>query len=158
MGIFCTVNIDKSADSEIICSELRQLSNERKIIYSDVNRWSFATEAMDEFLPALLDANSSWGTNYVYWYWFEKNDEALIIHLELGGWNLTQTHKKNMEALINVSGKKQDEFQYKRIYYKKVKLSQDNYEDSLRKAVRTLVESAIKNETMLLNKAKELLN
>ena len=113
---------------------------------------------MDEFLPALIDANSSWGTNYVYWYWFEKYEDALVIHFELGGWNTTEEHKKHMSALIEVSGKKQDDFRYKRLYYKKVKLSQDDYEESLKKAVRTLVDNAIKNETMLLNKAKELLN
>lgn len=156
--IFENVNIDNSADSEIICRELQQLSSEGKIIYGESNRWSFSTKEMDEFLPALIDANSSWGTNYVYWYWFEKYEDALVIHFELGGWNTTEEHKKHMSALIEVSGKKQDDFIYKRLYYKKVKLSQDDYEESLKKAVRTLVDNAIKNETMLLNKAKELLN
>ena len=156
--IFENVNIDNSADSEIICRELQQLSSEGKIIYGESNRWSFSTKEMDEFLPALIDANSSWGTNYVYWYWFEKYEDALVIHFELGGWNTTEEHKKHMSALIEVSGKKQDDFRYKRLYYNKVKLSQDDYEESLKKAVRTLVDNAIKNETMLLNKAKELLN
>ena len=156
--IFENVNIDNSADSEIICRELQQLSSEGKIIYGESNRWSFSTKEMDEFLPALIDANSSWGTNYVYCYWFEKYEDALVIHFELGGWNTTEEHKKHMSALIEVSGKKQDDFRYKRLYYEKVKLSQDDYEESLKKAVRTLVDNAIKNETMLLNKAKELLN
>jgi hypothetical protein len=106
----------------------------------------------------LKEHNSSWGTNRVYYYWLEKYDCELIIHLELGGWNTTEEHKKHMSSLIEVSGKKQDDFRYKRLYYKKVKLSQDDYEESLKKAVRTFVDNAIKNETMLLNKAKELLN
>ena len=156
--IFENVNIDNSADSEIICNELQQLANSGKIIYGEGNRWSFSTQAMNEFLPTLLDSNSSWGTNYVYWYWFEKYDDALVIHFELGGWNLTDAHKKHMAALIDVSGKKQDDFRYKRLYYKKYKLSQDDYEDSLKKAVKYLIDNAIKNEEDLLAKAKDLLN
>lgn len=155
--IFENINIDNSADSEIICRELSQLSIENKIIYAENNRWSFSTKEMDEFLPALTEANSSWNSNYVYWYWFEKYEDALIIHFELGGWNLTDEHKKHMAALIEVAGKKQDDFRYKRLYYKKVKLSQDNYEESLKHAVRTLVENAIKNEKLLLARAKDIL-
>ena len=155
--IFENVNIDNSADSEIICGELQILSNEGKIIYGENNRWSFSTKEMNSFLPALTEANSSWGTKYVYYYWFEKYEDALVIHFELGGWNTTDEHKQHMSALIMASGKKQDDFRYKRLYYKKHKLSQDNYEESLKNAVRVLVDEAINNETILLAKTKEYL-
>lgn len=56
----------------------------------------------------------------------------LIIHFELGGWNLTDELKKRMNALIKASKKKVDEFRYKRIYFKDIKLSQDDYDESLR--------------------------
>lgn len=156
--IFENVNIDKSADSEIICGELKRMSADGKIIYEENNRWQFFTTEMNKFLPALTEPNSSWGTNWVYYYWLEKFDCELIIHLELGGWNTTDEHKKHMSAIIEAAGKKQDIQQFRRIYYKKVKFSQDNYEENLKKAVRTLVDNAIKNETMLLTKAKETLN
>ena len=155
--IFENVNIDKSADSEIICGELNRLSAEGRIIYPENNRWQFFTKEMDNFLPCLNEPNSSWGTNWVYYYWLEKYDCELIIHLELGGWNTTDEHKKHMDAIINAAGKKRDIQQFRRIYYKKAKISQDNYEESLKKAVRTLVGNALNNESILLSKAKELL-
>jgi len=155
--IFENVNIDKSVDSEIICNELKTLSANGEIVYADNNRWEFFTKDMDEFLPCLSEPNSSWSTNWVYYYWLEKYDCELIIHLELGGWNTTEEHKKHMDALIEASGKTNGIKQYKRIFHKKVKFSEENYEEGLKKAVRTLVESALKNEKILLTKAKELL-
>lgn len=61
-----------------------------------------------------------------------RNEDKLIIHFELGGWNLTDELKKRMNALIKASKKKVDEFRYKRIYFKDIKLSQDDYDESLR--------------------------
>lgn len=155
--IFENVKIDNSADSEIICSELRQLANNGDILYYGNNSWSFSSPKMDEFLPPLKEANSSWGTNWVYWYWFEKFGDELVIHFELGGWNITDEHRAHMNALISISNKKQDDFRYKRLYYKKVKIQQDDYENRLRKAVRSLVEAALQNEKTWLDKASNLL-
>mgnify|MGYP000861550480 CR=1 FL=1 len=57
------------------------------------------TKPMDEYLPALDTADSSWGTNWVYYYWFEKYEDKLIIHFELGGWNLTDELTKRNNAV-----------------------------------------------------------
>ena len=99
--------------------------------------------------------DSSWGTNWVYYYWFEKYEDKLIIHFELGGWNLTDELTKRTNALIEASKKKVDEYRYKRLYYKAVKLSQDDYEASLRNATKSLVKSALENEKKLLSLVKE---
>jgi hypothetical protein len=150
--IFENVKIDNSADSEIICGELRAMANEGEILYAGNNSWGFFTKEMNALLPQLNEANGSWGTKEVYWYWLEKFGDDLVIHFELGGWNITEEHRANMNALIRIAGKKQDDFRYKRLYYKKIKIQQDNYEDRLRKAVRNLVSSAIQNEKLWLAK------
>ena len=94
----------------------------------DENKWQFFTAPMYEYLPGLDTTDSSWGTNWVYYYWFEKYENKLIIHFELGGWNLTDELTKRTNALIEASKKKVDEYRYKRLYYKSTKLSQDDYE------------------------------
>lgn len=156
--IFENVKTDNSADSEIICGELKNLADEGKIVYRGNNgRW-FTTERMDSFLPPLDTPDSSWKSTNVYSYWIEKSEDALIMHLELSGSNLTDMHKVHMNALITAANKKVDEFTFKRIYYKKVSLNQDDYEDSLKNAVRTLVLAAIKNEDELMKSVTALLS
>ena len=155
--IFENVSINDSLESEIICGTLQELNDEGKILYYGTNKWHFFTKAMSEFLPDISDANSSWGTKYVYYYWFEKGDEHLIIHFELGGWGIDDELKAKESALITVAGKRQDSFKYKRLYYKKVKLSQDDYEGSLKRAVKNLVKGALENEEKLLTGAKAIL-
>lgn len=91
----------------------------------------------------------------VYYYWFERGEDKLIIHFELGGWNLTDELTKRTNALIEASKKKVDEYRYKRLYYKSVKLSQDDYETSLRNATKSLVKSALENEKKLLFTVKD---
>ncbi len=49
---------------------------------------------MDYYLPKLDKPDSSWGTDWVYYYWLEKYDDRLIIHLEVGGWNLMKYSMK----------------------------------------------------------------
>lgn len=155
--IFENVKVDNSVEGEIICATLEELSKENKIVYEGNNSWSFFTNEMTAFLPPLEEAKSSWGTNWVYWYWFNKsgNGEHLEMHLELGRWNISSETLDHMNALIDASGKKREPFdRYKRIYFKKAKLSQDNYEQSLKKAVKSLVMSALENQKEILKKAK----
>ena len=157
--IFENVKIDNSVDSEIICTTLEELSKENKIVYEGNNSWSFFTNDMTAFLPPLEEAKSSWGTNCIYWYWFEKSGEYLEIHLELGRWNISSEALNHMNALIDAAKKKRDPFErFKRIYFNKAKLSQENYEKSLKDAVRKLVTAALKNEKEILEKAKSFLN
>lgn len=108
---------------------------------------------MDEYLPALETQNSSWGTNWVYYYWFDKDGDKLRIHLELGGWNLTEELTDRTNRLIEISNKKVDNYRYKRIYLKSIKLSQDDYEQSLRNATKTLIKNALEEEKKLITAA-----
>lgn len=154
--IFENVNINNSIEHEIICETLRELNDNGQIIFKDENKWQFFTKAMDEYLPALETTNSSWGTNWVYYYWFEKYEDKLIIHFELGGWNLTDELTKRSNLLIEASKKKVDEYRYKRLYYKSAKLTQDDYEESLKNATKSLIKSALENEKKLLSAVKEI--
>lgn len=153
--IFENVNINNSIEHEIICETLRELGESGEIIFEDKNKWQFFSSAMDEFLPPLKSPVSSWGSKWVYYYWLEKVEDKLVLHLELGGWNLSEELAKRSNLLIEATGKKLDKYRYKRIYYKAVKLSDDDYEESLRKATETLVKSALKDEKKLLSMVKE---
>lgn len=155
--IFENVNIDNSVENEIIRETLKELNDDGLIVFKDEKKWQFFTARMDEYLPALETLDSSWGTRWVYYYWLEKYEDKLIIHFELGGWNLTDELTKRTNALIEASNKKVDEYRYKRIYYKSVKLSQDDYEVSLRNATKSLVKSALENENKLLSMVKKAL-
>ncbi|MCI2061754.1 MAG: PD-(D/E)XK nuclease family protein [Eubacteriaceae bacterium] len=158
--IFENVSIDSSVESEIIRSTLQELEEDSQILYKGSNKWQFFTEQMDKFLPELDSSNSSWGTNWVYYYWFTKpSDDKLRIYFEIGGWNLTDDLSSHTDALIRAAGKnKRDGYQYMRLYRKDEKLSENNYEESLREAVKSLVKAALANETKLLAKAEELLS
>ena len=148
--------MDNSIENEIIFETLKELNDNGQIIFKDENKWQFFTKAMDEYLPALETTNSSWGTNWVYYYWFEKYEDKLIIHFELGGWNLTDELTKRSNLLIEASKKKVDEYRYKRLYYKSAKLTQDDYEESLKNATKSLIKSALENEKKLLSAVKEI--
>ena len=144
--IYENVNIDKAAESEIVCDILREYANDNKIIYDDDNSWRFFTTKMDDYLPKLPNDNSSWGTNWVYYYWLEKWDSMIIIHLEIGGWNVPTETELKMETLIDVSkqlGNKVNPvkpFRYKRLYRKNLTINADDYEESLKKQVKKLIE------------------
>ena len=112
---------------------------------------------MDALLPPLKTPDSAWGTNYIYWYWFEKRDEQLTIHFELGGLNLNEEQALNSKLLIQAAGKKERAgYRYFRLFHSKAKLSQDDYETSLRNSVKRLVKAALENEKKLLEKVEEL--
>lgn len=155
--IFENVSIDSSVESEIICSTLKELDEEGIILYKDNNSLHFFTKEMDEFLPEIDSNESSWGTNWVYYYWFEKPTDKLIVHFEIGGWGLNENLISHSNALIAAAGKKQDSYRYKRLYRKAEKLNEDDYEGSLKKAVRASVKATIENEKKLLSEAKALL-
>lgn len=155
--IFENVSVDNSIESEVICSVLQELSNEGLIIYEGKNKWSFTTAKMDALLPPLKTPDSAWGTNYIYWYWFKKRDEQLTIHFELGGLNLNEEQALNSKLLIQAAGKKERAgYRYFRLFHSKAKLSQDDYETSLRNSVKRLVKAALENEKKLLEKVEEL--
>ena len=159
--IFENVKIDNSLETEIICKTLQKKEEEGKIIFNDNNRCLFYTHKMDEFLPQLNDPQRNWGdkTNRVYCYWFEKSDNKLIIHFELGykngAYNLPEDIKMKSNALIMATGKTPNYKYYKRLYRKSITLSEDNYEDSIRNAVLSLVKSALDFEEKTLHSIAE---
>lgn len=152
--IFENINMDNSIENEIIFETLKELNDNGQIVFKDENKLRFFTVSMDEYLPALETLDSSWGTNWVYYYWFSKSQDKLSIHFEVGGWNLTDELTKKTNALIEASNKKVDEYRYKRLYRKDAKLSEDDYEASLKNATKTLVRSALENEKKLLSVVK----
>lgn len=156
--IFENTNINNSVDHEIICEVLRELHDENQIIFKDENKWHFYTIKMDEFLPELETSISSWGTKWVYYYWLAKDDEKLVIHFELGGWNLTDELTKNSNLLIKAAKKKLDTYKYKRLYHKTAKITQDDYEESLKIATKSLIKSALENEKKLLSNISEVVS
>ena len=157
--LFDNVSIDNSAESEVICGVLQDLSDQGLILYEGKNKWSFTTQKMDAFLPPLDTPDSSWGTNYIYWYWFEKREDQLIIHFELGGYNLNEEQIQHSNLLIKAAGKKErKDYRYYRLFHSKAKISEEDYETSLQNAVKRLVKAALENERKLLEKAAELSN
>ncbi len=152
--IFENTNLGASRDSEIINGVLQELKESGRIQLDESGKWQFFTPSMSNYLPMLNEEISSWNTKWVYYYWFEKKDNKLIIHLELGGWNLTDELKQRSDRLIIAAGKSLGNYRYKRIYRKEEKLSSENYEDSLEKAVRSLVNGALEFEKKLLLSAK----
>lgn len=158
--IFANVNLDKTITSEIVCNVLKEYSVNNKIIYEDDNSWRFFTTKMNDYLPELKDEKSSWNTKWVYYYWFHSDDSSITIHLEIGGKNVPDEVHSKMKTLIEASKKlgqkvnAADPFVYKRIYLKKSIIDESNYEESLEKQVKKLIDSALENE----NKLFELIN
>lgn len=79
-----------------------------------------------------------------------------VILLYSGGWNLTEELTDRTNRLIEISNKKVDNYRYKRIYFKSIKLSQDDYEQSLRNATKTLIKNALEEEKKLIAAAISL--
>lgn len=158
--IFENVNIDSSLESAIILEELHKLHDEGKIIVIDKkNNWAFLTSAMNAYLPELNQPNGSWGSTFIYWYWFEikelKNGRYLSLHLELGGWGISEDIKEREKTLAKAAGKNKFEInRYGRIKEWKEKLSQDDYQASIKGAVNNLVVQALADEKELLEKTK----
>ena len=160
--IFDNVKIDNSLDTEIIGGVLSDFAKEGKIVYQPEYRLKFFTSEMSEFLPDLPERKSSWRTNYIYYFWFEKTADSLIIHFEVGGDNVGENEKKKMEALLSAcfDGKKKKKTElgiFNRIYKGKLKLDENDYEKSLRDAATKLINDVLKWEKDILVKAKDIL-
>ena len=149
--IYENAHISNSYEIDIALDTLREMNHDGDIIFEDSNRLIFFTKPMNDYLPMLSNNESSWGTDWVYYYWLELLDEKMVVHFELGGWNLTEELKVKTNALIEASGKKLGEYRYKRLYYKAIKISQDDYENSIRSVAKRLVRSALDFEEKLLS-------
>ncbi|MCR5457353.1 MAG: PD-(D/E)XK nuclease family protein [Clostridiales bacterium] len=160
--IFQNVNVKKSFESEVICNVLRDYSNDGKLVYLNDSSWNFFTERMTTLLPDLEEENGSWGTKYVYYYWFEQYNDKLLIHLELGGNGIPDDSAtfKNILSLMECSksiGNRVNSvvpFKYKRIFTKILTIDEAD-ENSLEKQAKKLIDLALENEDKLFEKLKE---
>lgn len=160
--IFENVDIDQSADSEIICDALKDLSDKGLIEYENNNRWRFFTKGMTEYLPDLATDSSSWGTKWTYYYYLYKaNDNKLRIRFEIGSYGVNEETKQKMEKMIQNSRTlgntvlKNQDWKYKTLFSRTANISEDNYEEDLKKKVEKLVNFALENEAKLLKLLKE---
>ena len=138
-----------------IKSALADLAGEGKIIYPDPSGTTFYLEEVDRILPLMPENNSSWGTNRCYACWFEIDwKNRLVAHLELGGFNLSETQISVHQKLIengNAKYKNKESYQYKRIekVQEQIKEDEDTFDD-----IKKLAKSSAEK---LINKVHELL-
>ena len=111
---------------------LSELASNNLIIYPNSNSTSFYLQELDEIIPFMAEPNSSWGTDRCYGCWIEIDwKNRLVVHLELGGFNLSPQQKEITNKLIeNGHGKmkRYEDYQYQRIE-KEAELLKDD-EDS----------------------------
>lgn len=148
--------VNNSVESEIICNTLKELCEEGVILYGSENKWYFFTQQMNDYLPELPENNSSWGTKWIYYYWFESGQDKLIIHFEIGGNNLPKDARERQKKLIRASNKSEKEgYTYCRLFRAEKKLKQGDYEENLKKAVKHLVETVLENEKKLFREIEK---
>ena len=114
----------------------------------------FHTEFMNGYLPPMEESNSSWNTQYVYNYWMHLEDERFKILLEVGGYNVPELQKQNMDKLINIlkpDDNKRTDFRYKRLFGTKW-FSCSDEEDELRQKVKLALNEVEKLELKLADK------
>ena len=143
--------------ADVICSTLKKLCEEGKIIYEDGFGCSFRTADIDKILPLIEDCKSSWGTDSIYSYWFEIRDGKFSGIFELGGLNVPDKSLKVMEGIANIlkpKDKKKENFKYKRVYRTKWFDANDveDIDDEVEEMVRNSVSEILKMQDELLEK------
>lgn len=111
----------------------------------------FHTSFMNEYLPPMAENNSSWNTQYVYNYWMHLEDERFKILLEVGGYNVPELQRQNMNKLINIlkpDDNKRTDFRYKRLFGTKW-FSCSDEDDELRQKVELALNEVKKLESKL---------
>lgn len=143
----------------LIKDTLKEMAKSGRILF-DPNQKSgtyivFHTKEMDEYLPPLSEANSSYRTNRVYCYGITVKDKAMYAYFELGGYNTTDEHKETMKKMISLhkpNDKMNEDFKFKRILRTKPFGFEDteNLEANVRGAVEAFVDELLIMETQLL--------
>ena len=135
----------RSRIKESIIDTLIELDEEGTVIYNqESGNLFFRTPEMDKLLPLLDKAESSWGTNSVYTYWFSIQDDKFYAAFELGGDNVPEHSMTVMNTIIDAlkpNDKKRNDFKYKRLFRTKwYDLSkEENIEESVSIAVRDAI-------------------
>lgn len=151
---------------DIVKTTLLSLSDENIITatsFTNTNNLAFHTRAMNECLPPLKTANSSWGSEYVYTYWLAIREEQICGYFEIGGWNVPENEMQTMQKMIDVekpNDKRKYEFRYKRLFrtgwYQIEEL--DSFETAVSDCTRKVVNALLKKEANLLAELQRNIN
>lgn len=89
---------------------------------------TFTSQRLNELIPSLPNAESSWGTKNTYQFWFYtvdyKKDKRIKLAIELGGDHLTEESKRVHETVIKKMkpSNKSPEYTYKIVRSKMIDL------------------------------------
>ncbi len=145
----------------VLTEVLIELSNEGKIEYDPKDRATFHTPTMTEYLPKLSEPNSSWGTNYVYSYWFKIDYEKISLVFEIGAWGVDETTKAKLYGLFKTRHpkNKKEIYKYKRLEtYKWVKLDEDDEDEKKEKIRKLIIDDVLKKESSWIKECEAYLN
>lgn len=148
---------------DIVKTVLETLSQENVIITvpsSNASFLAFHTNAMNECLPPLKEANSSWGSEYVYTYWLAVQEERMCGIFEIGGWNVPEDEMQIMQRMIDIekpNDKRRNTFRYKRLFRTGWHLIEesDSFEEAVADCTRNVVDKLLRKESKLLKRLQE---
>lgn len=148
---------------DIVKTVLETLSQENDIITgpsSNASFLAFHTNAMNECLPPLKEANSSWGSEYVYTYWLAVQEERMCGIFEIGGWNVPEDEMQIMQRMIDIekpNDKRRNTFRYKRLFRTGWHLIEesDSFEEAVADCTRNVVDKLLRKESKLLKRLQE---
>lgn len=148
---------------DIVKTVLETLSQENVIITvpsSNASFLAFHTNAMNECLPPLKEANSSWGSEYVYTYWLAVQEERMCGIFEIGGWNVPEDEMQLMQRMIDIekpNDKRRNTFRYKRLFRTGWHLIEesDSFEEAVADCTRNVVDKLLRKESKLLKRLQE---
>ena len=132
--------------SDCIMNVLAKLSKEGQIIYDE--EWEncvFRTKEMDEVIPLLDEAESSWGSYNCYSYWFNIMDNRFYVVFEITGLNIKEEVMENMQRIIDElkpGDKRRENFKFKRLF--KTRWYDLNDVDDIEVEVEKAVREAVK--------------
>ena len=133
---------------------LDELGAEGKI-NPDEKVCDFYTKEFDALIPQFAEPISSWGTTKAYRYWFEIWGNDLVLHLELGGKNLSEEQNTIMKKIVDVSHpkKKRYEYVYQRIeiVIEKLDSEADNPFDEARKKALSAINKMLDKQKKIID-------
>lgn len=130
--------------SDLIKGILKEYSEEGEIIlfpgYMSMKSYiRFNTDLMNDKIGFLDEYNSTWNTKEAYYYWFRVEDERFRLVLELGGYGISDSHRKKFNKIISwkkPSDNADANFKYKRVWGTKwYSIKDDDDEEEIRKKV-----------------------
>lgn len=154
----------KTKVGDTIRNVLSILTEENKICYSEENStgsmFIFHTEGMNSLLHPLESNSSSWGTKYIYHYWFSLEEKRFRVIFELGGWEVLDSEMQKMQKIIDElkpNDQRRSNFRYKRVYTTKWFDIDDSdyFEDDVAKSVRAAVDEILKKEAEIIEKVRK---